>query len=292
MHLYKELEMNLYKLIIVDDEEISRKGLASLLDWNSIGFEVISIFSDGKEAIEFLKINTIDVVLTDIKMNDISGIEMVRYLREMGNDVEVVFISAYKDFEYARNAIRYNVKHYLLKPIPLKEIIELFFQIKSDLDKKSSTDPQDYKRLLHEKLLVDFISGKSIDGHQDFNRLLNNKCVSIKLTIENQIDDLVLKEWLRKLPGIFSIFFIEVVGKFHNLVGVCRTKMGDSIYRSDLQIAVNNIKKYITREFSITIESVNLDFFNNLIEYNYFLNMEKLKLLKLLQKQILMKITK
>ena len=72
--------VELYKIIIVDDEEISRKGLATLLDWNSIGFEVVSIFPDGTDAIEFLKNNTVDVVLTDIKMNIVSGIEMVKKL--------------------------------------------------------------------------------------------------------------------------------------------------------------------------------------------------------------------
>ena len=125
-----------YRFIVVDDEEISRKGLATLVDWHSLGFEVVATFEDGREAISFLDAQKVDVVLSDIKMIDVDGIGIARHVAEHHPQTHVVLISAYRDFEYARQAIECRVDHYLLKPFRLAEVTEVFQRIRSDLDSR------------------------------------------------------------------------------------------------------------------------------------------------------------
>ena len=83
----------MFKFIIVDDEKIIRSGLAKSFDWSSIGFEPVEQFEDGKEAIEYLKNNAVDVVLTDVRMYEVSGIELAKYVFDHHPQTKVVIIS-------------------------------------------------------------------------------------------------------------------------------------------------------------------------------------------------------
>ena len=118
-----------YSLIVVDDEDISREGSVNLIDWNSVGFQVVASFSDGADARDFLEETPVDVVLTDIRMTELSGIDLAAYLDEHHPDTKIVLISGFRRFDYVKQAIRYRVYHYLLKLFPLQEIDELFARI-------------------------------------------------------------------------------------------------------------------------------------------------------------------
>lgn len=124
----------MYQLIIVDDEKAIRKGIRDYIDWKSMGYEVADIFEDGKEALEYLKNHIVDVVLTDIEMAEVSGLQLAKHIRDNDLPQKVVIISGYKEFEYARKAVEYGAEHYLLKPIRMEEVAEVFAKIKKDLD--------------------------------------------------------------------------------------------------------------------------------------------------------------
>lgn len=128
----------MYQLIIVDDETAIRKGIRDYIDWNSMGFAVADIFEDGKEALAYLKEHKVDVVLTDIEMAEISGLQVAKYIRENAMPQKVVIISGYKEFEYARKAVEYGVEHYLLKPIRMEEVREVFTKIAGALEAERS----------------------------------------------------------------------------------------------------------------------------------------------------------
>ena len=125
---------NMYKLVIADDEKNIRDSLMKLVDWESLGFEVVFLADDGTKVIEFLKEHRADVVFTDIKMRQCSGMEVAKYVFEQSLPVKVVLLSGYQEFEFARNAISYNVQEYLLKPVSLAEIQECFRKIRKVLD--------------------------------------------------------------------------------------------------------------------------------------------------------------
>lgn len=107
----------MFKAIIADDELNLREGLATLIDWESNGFVIAGLAGDGVEALELIERQKPDLVITDIKMPRMNGLELCKALRQRGNDVKIVVLSGYNDFSYAKEAIEYAVKDYLLKPV-------------------------------------------------------------------------------------------------------------------------------------------------------------------------------
>ncbi|WP_312370177.1 response regulator transcription factor [Lachnoclostridium sp.] len=126
----------MYKLVIADDEKIIRQGLKNVVDWEKIGFEIIEIFSDGQEVIEYLEYMMPDLILTDIKMNHVSGMEVAKYVFEQQLPCKVVLISGYQEFDLALQGIKYGVMDYLLKPSNVENISKTFIKIKEELDQK------------------------------------------------------------------------------------------------------------------------------------------------------------
>ena len=90
----------MYSLIIVEDELIARERLTHMVKWETFGFHVDAAFSDGREVLDYLKYNTPDVILTDIKMTHTSGLDVAKYVSEHSMATKVVFLSGYEDFEY------------------------------------------------------------------------------------------------------------------------------------------------------------------------------------------------
>ncbi|MBU9726830.1 response regulator transcription factor [Diplocloster modestus] len=131
--------MGLYSIIIADDEPIIRESLASFLNWGKLGFQLKLIARDGAEVIAQLDQGDVDVVLTDIRMKNVSGLDVAQYAYEHAPDTQVVLISGYHEFEFARQAMAYNVRHYLLKPIDIGVIEETFTKVKAELDKQRQT---------------------------------------------------------------------------------------------------------------------------------------------------------
>jgi two-component system response regulator YesN len=124
----------MYKLIIVDDETPIRKGLVSHFPWNELGFEVAADFSNARHALDYIEEHEVHAVLTDIKMPIMNGIEFTKVIYERNLNIPVVFLSAYADFEYARQALLYSVKDYILKPVKHSKILTVFSTLKRELD--------------------------------------------------------------------------------------------------------------------------------------------------------------
>lgn len=132
----------MYELLIVDDEANSRNILASCFPWNEQGFHVCAQKDSGREALEYLKEHTVHVILTDISMPDMDGIQLAKAVSELsGSRPIVVFLSAHDNFKYAQNAIRYGVRYYVLKPTNFSELKEIFITIKMELDSKYNISP-------------------------------------------------------------------------------------------------------------------------------------------------------
>lgn len=127
-----------YKLLVVEDEDTIRESLINFINWESMGFEVDEGVPDGQDAIEYIKCNQVDVVLTDIKMAFVSGLELAKYIHKNYKDILVVILTGYKDFDFAKKAIKYNVSDYILKPIKVDEIENTFDNIKKNLDKRKN----------------------------------------------------------------------------------------------------------------------------------------------------------
>ena len=160
----------MYKLIIADDERRIRQGLKNIVDWESLGFQVVDIFSDGQEVIEYLEYVIPDVILTDIKMSNVSGLEVARHVFEHKLPCKVVLVSGYQEFELAVQAMKYGVEDYLLKPTDVMNLEETFVKIKNRLDKwyeerqKARSEKERMEEaipLLEERFFADLVMGVS-----------------------------------------------------------------------------------------------------------------------------------
>ena len=109
--------MNLLNLVIVDDEPIILEGLSKTFDWESVGFSVVGTAMSGKEALSIIENEKVDVVLTDICMKNMDGIELMEKAALTNPEIRFVVLSAYKDFEYAKAACDKGALAYIVKPI-------------------------------------------------------------------------------------------------------------------------------------------------------------------------------
>ena len=135
----------MYKLVIVDDEEKIVEGIAQLFPWEQIGFEVVAWFQKGKEVLQYVKSHPVDLVMSDIEMPDINGLELSKELKRVSN-VKIVLFSSYQNYEYFRSAIQYQVCDYLLKPIRYNELLECMEKVKKELhNSKADKLPLDLK---------------------------------------------------------------------------------------------------------------------------------------------------
>lgn len=127
----------IYKIIIADDEEKIREGLANLFPWKQLGFEISATLSNGQEVLDYLQSHLdIDVLLTDIKMPVVDGIRLSSILKS--GDIKLVFISSYTDFSYAKTALENQVFDYLVKPVKYEDLLSCFKRLRSTLDRNHS----------------------------------------------------------------------------------------------------------------------------------------------------------
>ncbi|BBI35734.1 response regulator [Cohnella abietis] len=124
-------------LLVVEDETLIRLGMKVMLDWTEIGVQIVGDAANGKEAMQLIESQRIDIVITDIRMPVMDGIELIRMCKEKYPHIRFIILSSYDDFQYAREAIQLGVADYILKPTMNVE------EIKVSIDKILQTFPQD-----------------------------------------------------------------------------------------------------------------------------------------------------
>lgn len=126
-------------MLIVDDEPIICQGLMQTVPWNQIGVEVVGSAFDGEEALKMIKENRVDLVLSDVKMPVMDGLSLSEHLHNHFPHIKILIISGYGEFEYAKRAIQYGVKDYLLKPVDIDELMKIISDIQAEmiLEKKN-----------------------------------------------------------------------------------------------------------------------------------------------------------
>lgn len=163
----------MYKLLIVDDEEIICRTIANLINWESLGIQLIGTCLDGVEAYHTILDESPDIVMTDIRMPSISGLELIERITATDHHTQFIILSGYSEFEYAKRAMKCGVKHYLLKPCDEQQIIACMKEVIQDLEKRDlssqtaeSNSPE--SRLFQETLLNNMIrEGLSIPEMTD-----------------------------------------------------------------------------------------------------------------------------
>lgn len=130
----------MYKLLIVDDEPAIRKGIATSINWEIYGIQIVGEAKNGKEALEMAKTTYPDILITDIRMPLMDGLEFCSLMQMNFPKTKKIILSGYDDFEYAKKAISYNVKEYLLKPVGAQQLIEVIKRITFEIDKENQIE--------------------------------------------------------------------------------------------------------------------------------------------------------
>ena len=128
--------MSKYTVLMVDDEENVIRAMQKKIDWESIGFRIMGYAHNGIEALDLAEQEAPDVVLTDIKMPYMDGLELAHNLKIMYPTVRILIFSGFDEFEYAKEAIRLEVEEYILKPVDADELRRIFMRIKESLDQE------------------------------------------------------------------------------------------------------------------------------------------------------------
>lgn len=130
------------KLMIVDDEYYTCEGLKKAIDWEKYNIEIAAVATDGSEAVEIAQHRNIDIIITDIRMKTMDGLDMSEILRKRGYTGQIVIMSGYQQFDYAKRAIDSGVRKYLVKPIDLKELEDTMALISKELAANCADEPE------------------------------------------------------------------------------------------------------------------------------------------------------
>ena len=125
------------KVMLIDDEPYILQGLQVLVNWESEGYEIAAVMTNGKDAYNYLKENQVDLIISDIQMPNMTGIELLDAItKDRISDAKFVILTGYDDFSYMQKAIRNNCFDYILKPVNKEELITLLRKV-SNLNKES-----------------------------------------------------------------------------------------------------------------------------------------------------------
>ena len=128
--------MRTFSIILVDDEQQILFGMKKGIDWEELGFEVVGTAQNGKEALELIEDHHPDLVISDIKMPFMDGLELAKAIHDTYMNTKIILFSGWDDFEYARMAISYGVSEYIMKPINYDEMKKLLANMHQELEKE------------------------------------------------------------------------------------------------------------------------------------------------------------
>ena len=126
----------MYRVLLVDDEILVRDAIRENINWEKLDCELVGDCQNGQEAAEFVKANPVDIVLTDICMPYMDGMELSHFLHDNYPDIVIVIFSGFGEFEYAKKAIQYDVSEYLLKPVTAMELTSVLANMKEKVDQR------------------------------------------------------------------------------------------------------------------------------------------------------------
>lgn len=161
------------RTVIIDDEELIRRGLEVTIPWEELGFEIVGFASDGEQAIEVLKDTMPDVIITDIRMPFMTGLELIEFIKPLLPNAYIVIISGHDEFHYAQKALQFGVYDFILKPFDLDHLVKTLKKIKYDFTLNKNPQPKSileedllhlqtnlFEKIIYNKLPIDLVTAK------------------------------------------------------------------------------------------------------------------------------------
>ena len=130
----------MYRVVIVDDEPVIRRGLRETIEWDALGLEVAGEAADGAEALKLVRETRPEILITDIRMPEMDGLELIREVKNLDYNVKITILSGYSDYDYLKAAIRLGVDNYLLKPIDNDELVSNLKNAVNEIEKEAAVN--------------------------------------------------------------------------------------------------------------------------------------------------------
>ncbi len=255
--------------MIVDDEESIREGMARSIPWQEWGFEVVALCENGEETMEKIRQTMPHVVLSDIRMPKMDGVELMSTLNAQYPQIKVVILSGYSDFEYLNMSIKNRVTEYLLKPTDIDEFEEVFYRLRTALDKEQQ---QRQQQMHQQKLLFLNSLDKLLRGNLstqestelaqtagEYNVWPENSAVLVLSPDEISCEKQALLDVQSQIveiccscEGAFGkvLFFVNSEG---NIVGICGTSSEEDLDYQSIFDFVAQLQKTVSQQLQTTI---------------------------------------
>lgn len=216
----------MYKIVIIDDEPMVLKGLTTLVPWYEIGCEIVGMAENGEEGLALIQEKKPDVVISDIQMPKLSGLDMIRQIYQAKMDVKCILLTGYRQFEYAKEAINLGIQKFLLKPTNLEEIKAAVIEMTQLLDDERSKEEtvvalqEKLAALERPKEQVEEIAEKGEEGQKvkylvrqaiDFMKLYYSE----KIELQTVADHLYISTWYvcKLFKQELNTSFIEILNE-------------------------------------------------------------------------------
>lgn len=227
-------------MLIVDDEPIICEGLKLTINWDQIHVNVIGEAYDGEEALDIIREHDVDLVLSDIRMDGMDGLQLAERLKKEFPHIRMILISGYEDFEYARRALRAGVKDYLLKPVEIDDLLQVVQKVAKGIREEKEIDeevlwlsgmirdPEKYERAAPPQL-AGFSYRVIVSQWKDFARCFASLPEGEYRKIQNR--------WVRLIHDRFiSAFGIRSVSAFEHknllfTLALCDQELDDNQWR-------------------------------------------------------------
>lgn len=217
----------MYKVLLVDDEYMIPLGLKKVIDWKAEGFKVVATAESANEALSTMENQSIDLVITDVTMPEMNGLEFIEAAQEEQYEFEFVILSGYQEFAYLKSGMQLGAVNYLMKPVNKQELIDTLRSVKERLDQQSNQKNQQevYQKTVLNQWLNEDLNEK---GEEEVAQLLNHSSKWTVLLIQiNRLRTLPLIKWLKdhkqhlflqRNLGDITLFTIIYSGEYQDLL--------------------------------------------------------------------------
>lgn len=249
--------MRKYKLILADDEEEVRSSILEKVQWKEYGFEQVESAENGKEALELVDKILPDVVITDIKMPYMDGMELAKAIREKYPSTKIIVLTGFDEFQFAQKAIKLNVMEYVLKPISANELIDVLIRVKSRLDQEIAEKEniealrENYRKslpILKEKFLTSLVTNtlskeEIEEKSKNYGVDLSGNCfvvaaVSIDHIMSKYLKDNEIHEGLYREKELLKFAVLNMVEETVN-----KYNLGTSFFDNEHIVVLGNFKE-------------------------------------------------
>lgn len=259
----------MYRLMIVDDEAPIRNGMAKGIPWQEWGYEVCALCENGKEAIEALSNSKPDVILSDIRMPVMDGMELMQFIRKNHPSIRVIILSGYSDFEYLNMSIKNQVTDYLIKPTDIDEFQQLFQRLYIQMEQEGKRKKQVEQSVNRHFLewIENLIKGNA--EQEDTERFMTEapgrgvyleNCMLLAIEVDERSGDeeRSLHQFKRKVVNLCNSISAEIqmiclMLADDSLVVICSLPEEKNIQQQQIRDVASELQKQVREQLSATI---------------------------------------